>query len=100
MLPVDQSAFFDFCAGNLHQIVAGARVTAVKVTPKLSVARVEVAKVAQLIGLSCKCGTNYTLCCGLARVRVESDKIVPKTVNIARGIYSPPTKKNAVLPVD
>ena len=33
---------------------------------------------AQLIGLSCKCGTNNTLCCGLARVRVESDKIVLK----------------------
>ena len=39
-----QSAFLDFCAGNRHQIVMGARV----------------AKVAQLIGLSCKCGTNYT----------------------------------------
>ena len=51
---------------------------AVKVTPKLVVARVEVTNVAQLIRLSCKCGTNYTLCCGLARVRVESDKIVPK----------------------
>ena len=49
-----------------------------KVTPKLLVARVEVAKVAQLIGLSCKCSTNYKLCCGLARVRVESNKIVPK----------------------
>ena len=48
---------------------------AVKVTPKLLVARMEVAKVAQLIGPSRKCGTNYTLCCGLARVRVESDKI-------------------------
>ena len=73
-----QSAFFDFCTGNHHQIVAGARVKAMKVTPKLLVARVEVPKVAQLIGLSCKCGTNYTLCCGLARVRVESDKIVLK----------------------
>ena len=51
---------------------------AVKVIPKLLVARVEVPKVAQLIGLSCKCATNYTLCCGLARGRVESDKIVPK----------------------
>ena len=49
-----------------------------KVTPKLLVAWVEVPKVAQLIGLSCKCGTNYTLCCGLACVRVESDEIVPK----------------------
>ena len=57
---------------SLHSLIA------VKVTPKLLVARVEVAKVAQLIGLLCKCGTNYTLCCGLARVRVESDKIVPK----------------------
>ena len=71
-------AFFDFCAGNRHQIVAGARVEAVKVTPKLLVARVEVPKVAKLIGLSCKCGTNYTLCCGLGRMRVESDKIVLK----------------------
>ena len=53
-------------------------VKAVKVTPKLLVARVEVAKVAQLIGLLCTCDTNYTLCCGLAGVRVESDKIVLK----------------------
>ena len=73
-----QSAFFDFCEGNRHQIVVGAWVKAVKVAPKLFVARVEVAKVAQLIGLSCKCGTNCTLCSGLARVRVESDEIVPK----------------------
>ena len=73
-----QSAFFDFCTGNRHRIVAGARVQAVKVKPKLLVAWVKVAKVAQLIGLSCKCGSNYTLCCALARVRVESDKIVPK----------------------
>ena len=73
-----QSGFFDFCAGNRHQIVAGARVKAVKVTPKLLVARVEISKVFQLIGLSYKCGTNYTLCCGLARVRVKSDKIVLK----------------------
>ena len=51
---------------------------AVKATPKLFVARVEVANVAQLIRLSCKCGTNYMLYYGLARVRVESDKIVPK----------------------
>ena len=47
-----QSAFFDFCVGNRHQIVACARVKAVKVTPKLLVARMEIAKVAQLIGLS------------------------------------------------
>ena len=73
-----QSAFFDFCVGNRHRIVAGARVKAVKLKPKLLVARMEVAKVAQLIGFSRKCGTNYTLCCGLARVRVESDKMVPK----------------------
>ena len=51
---------------------------AVKVTPNLLVARVEVAKVAQLIELSWKCGTHCKLCCGLARVRVESDKIVLK----------------------
>ena len=51
---------------------------AVKVTPKLLIGRVEVAKVAQLIGLSCKCGTTSTLCYGFARVRVESVKIVPK----------------------
>ena len=49
-----------------------------KVTPKLLAAGMEVPKVAQLIGLSSKCGTNYTLCCGLVRVRVESDKIVLK----------------------
>ena len=69
-----QSAFFDFCMGNSHQIVVGVWVKAVKVAPKLLVAQVEVAKVAQLIGLSCKCGTNYTLYCGLAHVWVESDK--------------------------
>ena len=51
---------------------------AVKVKPKLLVARVEVVKVAQLTGFSRKYGTNYTICCGLARVWVESDKIVPK----------------------
>ena len=85
---------------------------AVKVTSKLLVTRVEVAKVAQLTGPSCKCGTNYTLCCCLARVRVESDKIVPKiklspkfgpcadrTSEMARGVYSPRTTKNAVWPV-
>ena len=33
---------------------------------------------AQLIELSCKCGTNYMLRCGLAHVWVESSKIVPK----------------------
>ena len=70
-----QSAFFDFCAENRHQIVVGARV---KVTPRLLVARVEVAKVAPLIGFSCKYGTNYKLCRGLASVRVQSEKIVPK----------------------
>ena len=37
------SAFFDFCAGNRHQILAGAWVKAVKVTPKLLVARLQVA---------------------------------------------------------
>ena len=73
-----QSAFFDLCAGNRHQIVTRARVKAMKVTPTLLVARVEIAKVAQLIGFSRKCGTHYTLCCSLARVRVELDKIVPK----------------------
>ena len=41
------------------------------------IARVEVVKVAQLIVLSPKCGTNYTLCCGLACVQVETVKIVP-----------------------
>ena len=51
---------------------------AVKVKPTLLVARMEVVKVAQLIGFSRKCCTNYTVCCGLVRVRVESDKMVPK----------------------
>ena len=78
MLYQTQCAFFDFCMGNCHRIVAGVQVKAVKVTPKLLVLWVEVAKEVQLVGLSCKCGTNYTLCCGLARVRVESDKIVLK----------------------
>ena len=73
-----QSAIFDLCAGNRHQIVGGAWVKVMKVTPKLLVARVKVAKVAQLRGLSCKCGTNYTLCCGLVHVRVESDNLVAK----------------------
>ena len=52
-------------------MVTPARVEDVKVTSRLWIARVEVAKVAQLIGLSPKCGTNYTLSCGLARVLVE-----------------------------
>ena len=73
-----QSAIVDLCEGNRHQIVGGAWVKAMKVVSKLLVALVEVAKVAQLIGLSSKCGTIFTLCCGLARLRVESDKIVPK----------------------
>ena len=47
--------------------MAGGRVKAVKVTPKL----LEVAKVAQLIGLLYKCGTNDMLCCSMAYVRVE-----------------------------
>ena len=51
---------------------------AVKVKPKLLVARVEVVKVAQLIGFSHKCCTNYMLYCGLVHVWVESNKIVPK----------------------
>ena len=83
-----------------------------KVTPKLLVARVEVAKVAQLIVLSSKCGTNYTLCNGLARVWVKSDKIVPKirlspkfdacadgNSENGAGIYSPRTTKNAICHV-
>ena len=86
---VCQFAFFDFCAGNHHHIVAGARVKAVKGTPMLLVARGEAAKVAQLIGLSCKCGTNYTLCCCLVRAWVE-------TVKMAQGICSQRTTKNAV----
>ena len=45
----------------------------------------EVAKVAQRIGLSPTCGTHYTLFCSLARVRVEPVKR-----------YSPRTTKNAV----
>ena len=57
--------------------MARARVKAMKVTPKLWIVRVKVAKVAQRIGLSPNCGTNYTLFCGLARVRVEPVKIVP-----------------------
>ena len=43
---IAQFAFFDFCVGNCHQIVACAWVEAVKVTPKLWIAQVEVAKVA------------------------------------------------------
>ena len=62
---------------------------AVRVTPKLLVSLVDVAKVAQVIGLLCKCGTNYILCCGLARVRVE-------TVKMEWGIYFPHTTNNAV----
>ena len=44
---------------------------AVKVTPKIWIARVEVAKVAQGIGLSPKCDKEHSLFCGLARVRVD-----------------------------
>ena len=57
--------------------MARAWVKAMKVSPKLLVARVEVAKLAQLLGFSRRCGPHYTLCCSLARVRVDSDKIVP-----------------------
>ena len=42
--------------GNRHQIVVRARVEAVKVAPKLWIGRVKVAKMAQRIGLSPKCG--------------------------------------------
>ena len=89
--------------------MVGAQVKAVKVTPVLLVARVEVAKVAQLIGLSCKCGTNYTLCSGLARggwnqikkvLKIRLCQILARarveTVKMAWGRYSPPTAKNAV----
>ena len=48
---VSQFAFFDFCAGNRHQILACARVEAANVTPKLWIARLEIVKVAQLIGI-------------------------------------------------
>ena len=72
-----QFAFFGYLAGNRHQSVARARVKAVTVTPELWIVRVEVAKVAQRIGLSPNCGTKYTLFCGLVRVRVESITIVP-----------------------
>ena len=57
--------------------MARARVKAIKLTPELWIARVEVAKVAQLIGLSPICGTKYTPYCGSVRVRVEPVKIVP-----------------------
>ena len=67
----------------------GARVKAVKVTPKLLVARVEVAKVAQLIRLSCTVwrklhvmlwfdvveSDNIVLKISLARARVETVKM-------------------------
>ena len=56
--------------------MARARVEAVEVTPNLWIALMEVVKVAQRIGLSPKCGTNYTVLCDLARVLVELVKIV------------------------
>ena len=56
--------------------MAHARVKAVKVTPKLWVARMEVAQVAQPIGLSPTFGTNYMIHYGLARVWVEPVKIL------------------------
>ena len=63
----------------------------------------KVAKVAQQIGLIPKCGTNCTLSCCLARVRVEPAKIVlqigqilararTETVKMVRG-YIPRTLK-------
>ena len=61
-------------ARELSPSVAGARVKAVKVMPKLWIVRVEVAKVAQQIGLSQNYGTNYTLLCGLACVWVKPVK--------------------------
>ena len=57
----NQLAFFDFCAGNRLQIVAHAWMEVVKLTAKMWIARVEVMKVAQRIGLSPKCGTNCTV---------------------------------------
>ena len=80
VLIAHQLAFFDFCAGNRHQIVACARLEAVKVTPELWVGRVEVAQMAQRIKRSPNCGTNCTVLCGLARVPVV-------TVKLARGIH-------------
>ena len=70
-----QSAFFDFCAGNRHQIVARMRVEAVKVTPETWIAGVEVAKLAQRMGLLRKCGTNCTIFYGLVRVQVDPVKM-------------------------
>ena len=68
--------FFDFCMRNDHQVVACVWMEAMKVMPGLWIAQVEVAKVAQQILLSPKCGTNYMLFCGLACVHVEPVKIV------------------------
>ena len=55
-----QFAFFDFCVGNRHQVLARAHVKAVHISPKLWIARVEVVKVPQLKEFSSKWGTNYT----------------------------------------
>ena len=69
----------------------------------------EVVNVAQLMGLSPKCGSNYILCYGLVDVWVEQMEIVPEkglslnfdmctggNKEMVRGIYSPCTTKNAV----
>ena len=69
-----QLAFFDFCTGKRYHIVA--RVETVKVTLKIWIAGVKVAKMAQLIGLSPMCGTRYSLFCGLALVRVAPVKML------------------------
>ena len=59
-VPIVQFVFFEFCTGNGPKIVVHARVEAGKVTPKIWIVRVEVAKVAQRIRIIPKCGTNYT----------------------------------------
>ena len=43
---LDQSAFFDFCAGQSHKIMVRVRVETLKVVPQVGSARVDAAKVA------------------------------------------------------
>ena len=66
-----QFAFFDFRMGNG---VVHARVEAEKQMQKVWIARVEVAKVAQQIGLSQNCDIHRMLYCSLACLRVEPFK--------------------------
>ena len=71
-----QFAFFHFCVGNFHEIVAHVQVKAMKVMPELWIAQGYIAKVALPIELSPKWGKNCMLHYGVERVSMEPVKTV------------------------